>query len=193
MKPGEISGPIRIAGKRRSGHADREAGAIARGTEAELGRGEGQLLLAKAAGTGRALRSEPARAAGKRRQDQDQQEGDGPSGRGTKASRFAAGNGTGSPPAPFCKRFFNPGTPLRGACSHRTQDACSPNALPGYCCTRALFLRAEASATSVRRRIEFVDWLAAAKQTLWQVLPFGPVGSAIRRIPARRRLPAIRC
>lgn len=23
---------------------------------------------------------------------------------------------------------------------------------------------------------EFVDWLAAAKQTLWQVLPFGPVG-----------------
>src|ERR1039457_2946443 len=23
---------------------------------------------------------------------------------------------------------------------------------------------------------EFVDWLAAAKQTLWQVLPLGPVG-----------------
>jgi 4-alpha-glucanotransferase len=24
---------------------------------------------------------------------------------------------------------------------------------------------------------EFVDWLAAAKQTLWQVLPLQPVGS----------------
>ena len=23
---------------------------------------------------------------------------------------------------------------------------------------------------------EFVNWLAAAKQTLWQILPFGPVG-----------------
>ena len=40
---------------------------------------------------------------------------------------------------------------------------------------------------------EFVDWLAAAKQTLWQVFRWGLWASATRLTPAPRPSPAMFC
>ena len=39
----------------------------------------------------------------------------------------------------------------------------------------------------------FVDWLAAAGQSVWQVLPVNPIGPGTRPTKAHRPLPAARC
>lgn len=39
-----------------------------------------------------------------------------------------------------------------------------------------------------REAYDFVDWLAAAGQSYWQILPLGPTGSVIRRISHSRTL-----